>query len=261
MAALTDNRDTRELESGRGQVAQFDIYNDEIVYAGGMLAVDYAGEVHAAGDTLGLRVLGCVPVKVDNADDGEKSEVQRGIFRYANSETYPLSRNNIGHPCYVEDDQTVAGHSTNLVAAGLVHDVDSEGVWVDQSLAATQTAIRQAKQKVVAVTAENLSVTTAQCFQGNVVVTAENSSATTLTLPTAAAGYRLGVQRINAGAGYDVVVTAASADKVRGSTEAGTITNDTDAVSDVLYLETVNATDWVDASPLAKDRAEWAPST
>lgn len=261
MAALTDNRDTRELASGRGQVAKFDIYDAEIVYAGGMLAVDSAGEVHAASDTLGLRVLGRVPAKVDNSADGEKSEVQRGIFRYANSTSHALSRNNIGQPCYVEDDQTVAGSSTNLVPAGLVHDVDSDGVWVDQSLAACQTAIAAARKKVVAVTDTTATLTAAQAFQGNVVITAENDGATTLTLPAAAAGYRLGIQRINAGDGYDVVVTAASGDKVRGSTAGGTITNDTDAVSDVLTLETIDATDWVDATPLAKDRAEWAPST
>lgn len=261
MAALTDNRDTRELANGRGQVAKFDIVNAEIVYAGGMLAVDSAGEVHAASDTLGLRVLGRVPAKVDNTADGEKSEPQRGIFRYANHTSNALSRNNIGQPCYVVDDQTVAASSTNLVPAGLVFDVDSEGVWVDQSLAACQAAIRMARQMLVAVTATTATLSAAQVFQGNVVVTAVNASGTVLTLPTAAAGYRIGVQRIDATAGRDVTITAPTGDKVRGSAAAGSAVNDTDAVSDILYLETVDATDWVDAFPLAKDRAEWAPST
>ena len=37
--------------------------------------------------------------------------------------------------------------------------------------------------------------------------------------------------------------------------------NTTDAVSQVLYLEARDATDWVDAAPLASDRAVWVAST
>lgn len=34
-------------------------------------------------------------------------------------------------PCYVKDDETVSGSSTNAAPAGIVYDVTSDGVWVD----------------------------------------------------------------------------------------------------------------------------------
>jgi hypothetical protein len=260
MSALSDNRNT-PAQAGDGFADDFTVIASDILYAGGMGAIDSTQEIQPASDTLGLRVVGRIPVKVDNTADGLTSEVELGVFRYANSSTAPLTRAMIGDACYVEDDQTVAATSTNLVAAGLVVDVDSKGVWVDQRLAALTTARRIARPKVVAVTGTTSTLTAAQAFQGNVVVTASNSGATTLTMPAAATGLRIGVQRLTAGAGYDVVLQAGSGDTVRGSTVAGTATNDTDAVSQILWLEAENVTNWADASPLAADRAEWAPST
>lgn len=260
MAALTDNRDTPEL-LGDDLVADLTILNDEVIYGGAMIAIDSSLESQAAADTAGLRVVGRAPKKVDNADDGSTDNVERGIFRYAVSSTFPITRAGIGTVCYVEDDQTVAGSSTNLIAAGLVHDVDSSGVWVDQTAAALATARRLARPKVLAKT-DDYTITAAQAFQGNIVFTGSKATTgNTFTLPAAASGYRVGIQRLTATAGYDVVVTAGTGDTVRGSAAAGTITNDTDAVSDVLWLETADATAWLDAMPLAKDLAEWTPST
>jgi hypothetical protein len=257
MTALADNRNTPKL-AGEGFVDDFTAINADILYAGGMGAIDSTQEIQPASDTLGLRVVGRIPVKVDNTADGEASEVDSGIFRYVNSTTAPVTRAQVGDVCYVEDDQTVASTSTNLVAAGLVVDVDSKGVWVDQRPASLSMARRIARPKVVAVTATTATLTAAQAFQGNVVVTASNSGATTLTMPAAAAGLRIGVQRLTAGAGYDVSLAAASADTVLGSE---TVLNDTDAVSQVLWLEAENVTNWALGAPVASDRAEWASST
>lgn len=257
-----DNETIKGPLAGLALVQALTVLDTEKMYVGGLMAVDNAGEAQMASDTLGLRVLGICPENVDNSDDGETvAPPKPGIFRLNNSSTNAVTVGMRGRPCYVEDDNTVASTSTNLVPAGLVHDVDTDGVWVDLRPEALAIARRLARPKVVSITDGTATVSAAQAFQGNVVLACDNATGVTLTLPTAAAGYRLGVQRTSATAAHDVVVTAAAGDKVRGSAAAGTITNDTDAVSDVLWLETEDATDWVDAEPLAKDREEWEASS
>lgn len=262
MSALTaDNQNIKGPLLGENLVRDLTVYNAEIMYKYGLQAIDYAGETQMASDTLGLKVIGFCCKKVDNTNDGETIDPPLiGIYRISNSSTYPITAVMKGKPAYVEDDNHVAAFSTNLVVAGLIHDVDADGVWLDVRPASMAIAMAQALPKVVAVTGTTATLTAAQCFQGNVVITAENAAGVTLTLPTAQAGYRIGIQRINAGQGYDVVLQAPSGDTVRGSAAAGTATNDTDAVSDILWLETYNGTAWVDAFPLAKDRAEWTAS-
>jgi hypothetical protein len=134
MTALSDNRDTKKLASENYAQKAFAVLNGEILYAGGMLAMNTSTmEVQMASDSAGLVVLGRCPKYVDNTFDGEVSNVDFGVFQYANSTTYPLTKTYIGKVCYAEDDNIV-GHSpgTNAVKAGIVYDVDDEGVWVIQ---------------------------------------------------------------------------------------------------------------------------------
>jgi hypothetical protein len=226
-----------------------------------MQAIDYTGEIQPASDTLGLKVIGRCEAQVDNTVDGHTSNAKCGIFRYANSSTYALTRANIGRPCYVENDQTVGAGSTYYVPAGIVVDVDSSGVWVDQSPLALAAARAAAIPYVSAQTGTTATVTAAMAFQGNVVMTASNSGATVITLPSAVPGYRIGIQRVNAGAGYDVTITPGSADTVRGGTTVQSAVNTTDAISQVLWIETINDTAWVDAGPLAGDRSVWVATS
>ncbi len=258
MTALSADNEALATLAGKTLTQKLTILNAEVIYAGGMVARDYAGEVQMASDTLGLRVLGVAIEQVDNAADGETLSPPSGaIHLMANSSTAPVVAGMIGKPCYVEDDNTVAAHSTNLVAAGLVHDVDTDGVWVDFSPVALAQARALAKPLVVAVTDTTYTALATQAFQGNVVLAIDNASGVVVTLPAAAGGYRLGFQRTAATAAHDVSIQAPTGDTVRGSAAAKKVVNDTDAVSQVLYLETTGAADWVDAAPLASDRAEW----
>jgi hypothetical protein len=193
MSALTENRDTPEILGRKLQVA-LTIYAAEKMYAGGMLAIDSADEVQMAGDTAGLRVVGRAPLEVDNTDDGETTNVEHGVFRYANSSSYPVARSAIGEPCYVEDDQTVAGQSTNYVAAGLVYDVDASGVWVDQTAQALAVARALTPVALVDKTAD-YTVTAALAFGGRTVFRCIKDGGMTLTLPSAVAGMKVGGQR------------------------------------------------------------------
>ena len=131
MCALAANRDTPEIKHPRFLAAKFTVLNDAVLYAGAILAIDSANEIQPAADTAGLKVVGRCPLALDNAADGLESQVEQGVFRYANSGTYPITRAMIGRVAYVENDETVGYNSTNKVRAGLVYDVDSDGVWVD----------------------------------------------------------------------------------------------------------------------------------
>jgi len=257
MSALIENRSSPELE-GKNVLGSFTILATEIMYAGGMGAQLYTGEVQEAADVVGLRVLGRVAQKVDNTLDGLSCLIEAGVFQYDNSSSNPLSRLNLGQVCYVETDQCVASTSTYLIAAGLVFDVDANGVWVDQRPAAMAEARRLAQTLVVANTATTYAILATHCFQGNVCVTHDAASIITATLPTAVPGYRIGAQRISATAAHDNTITANTSDTIRGGSAGGNISNTVDAISGILWLYASNAANWIDDTPLAADRGSWA---
>jgi hypothetical protein len=70
------------------------------------------------------------------------AQVEAGVFRWDNSTSDPVTIASLRHLCYVVDDQTVAATSaptgTPAVAtrgiAGIVMDVDTNGVWVATGL-------------------------------------------------------------------------------------------------------------------------------
>ena len=66
--------------------------------------------------------------------NGTAIKVRRGVFRFGNSaSTDAIGRTEIGKPCYVVDDQTVAetNNSGARPVAGTVFGVDAQGVWVE----------------------------------------------------------------------------------------------------------------------------------
>ena len=257
----TEDRDTlRIVNPPRYLQTAIAVKDDAVLDAGKMVARDENGELVAAADTLGLRVLGILETGVDNAADGETATPAFGVQLFDNSSSNPLVQAHIGQPCYVEDDETVAADSTNLVPAGLVVDVTSDGVWVQQDPVSLGQALRNARPKVITKTAA-YTITAAEAHQGNMVIrVGAAGGSTTITLAAVATGQRFGLQRGSATAGDDVVGQAGSGDTVAGSAAAGTITNDTDAVSDFVWLEAVNENDLVIAAPYAADYAEWAAS-
>lgn len=105
-------------------------------WQGGMVQVNAAGRVVPASATIANRTLGLAVRTVNNvggAAGAATVKVRRGTFRYANSTAGDLlARLDIGATCYVVDDQTVAktNNAGARPAAGIVHDVDAQGVWV-----------------------------------------------------------------------------------------------------------------------------------
>lgn len=93
---------------------------EKTVYAGTLGALDADGNVVPASDTAGLIVAGRVeamPLK-DTFKAGESVLLKRGVFVFSNSGTNPLTAEQIGKICVVEDDNTVAATSANKIGAG-----------------------------------------------------------------------------------------------------------------------------------------------
>lgn len=90
-------------------------------------AQDGAGRADIAADNTG------------GAAGAIRVDWRRGVFRFNNSAAADLiGLADIGKPCFIVDDNTVAksnGGATRS-AAGVVDDVDTDGVWVrlDESL-------------------------------------------------------------------------------------------------------------------------------
>lgn len=104
------------------------------IFMGAIAALDANGRAVPASDTAGLKVAGMCEETCDNTGGaaGALSIVARkGVFRYANSATNPVTQALVGKDCYIEDDSTVASTGTHKVRAGVVVEIDNEGVWVD----------------------------------------------------------------------------------------------------------------------------------
>lgn len=123
MAALTANRNTKRRD---GEL--FGLEAAQTIYAGAMVALNAGGRAVPATAAGGP----CVGVARHQADAGEPVLVRRGVFGLADAaDDAALTRADIGATVYVADDQTVKKKNSGTDAvAGIVMDVDAEGVWV-----------------------------------------------------------------------------------------------------------------------------------
>lgn len=124
MAALTADRNTRRRD---GDLFSFEAA--AAIYAGAMVALNAEGKAVPATATGKV----CVGVAQHYAAAGEQVRVRRGVCNFEDAaDDTALSRADIGATVYVADDQTVkkAAGSPAAPVAGIVADVDAEGVWV-----------------------------------------------------------------------------------------------------------------------------------
>jgi hypothetical protein len=140
MTATIANRNTPELAGLGSLPADIAVKNDEVLFAGTMIATDATPEIVNASDTSALVVVGRCPIGIDNAADGEVVNPEMGCFLYENDGDNAVVAGD--KVCYVHDNQTVCATagSTNKIVAGLVIQVTADGVWVDQTLAGLRTA-------------------------------------------------------------------------------------------------------------------------
>ena len=133
MAALTKDRDTQRKQDP--DLVSFPVKAATTIYAGSLVVND-AGVAAPGRAATTLKALGRAEHYVANpgAAGAEKVTVRRGIFRFANSSAGDLiALSDVGNNCYIVDDQTVAktdGSSARSIA-GVIRDVDAQGVWVE----------------------------------------------------------------------------------------------------------------------------------
>ncbi|MBL4751463.1 MAG: hypothetical protein JKX71_12935 [Amylibacter sp.] len=117
------------------------------IYAGAMLVRNAAGYILPATTTLNQVGVGRAEAQVDNtagADGAVNVDFLPGNFRYANSAAGDLiTIADIGSIAWAVDDQTVAKtNGTNTRSrAGVIDNVDPQGVWVRFDEALTAAAV------------------------------------------------------------------------------------------------------------------------
>ena len=123
MAALTANRNTKRRD---GELFGFEAA--KTIYAGALVAINADGKAVPATATGTV----CAGVAQHQTAAGEPVLVRRGVFGLADAaDDAALTRADIGSTVYVADDQTVKKKNSGTDAvAGIVMDVDAEGVWV-----------------------------------------------------------------------------------------------------------------------------------
>jgi hypothetical protein len=141
MTALSVERDTPQM----GDDAVADLHSLPIAAAvkalrGGICVINASGYAAPATAALNLVAIGRFEETYDNTSgsNGAKNvKVRSGVFRFGNSGTTDaLTTADIGKPCYLVDDQTVARTSSVGARsfAGRVMDVDTTGVWVEMGV-------------------------------------------------------------------------------------------------------------------------------
>lgn len=125
--------------------ARYAIATGAVLIDGNLVALDATGKIAAAADAAGLTVAGYLFMTRDGF-----AEVREGIILVSNDEDHPLTRAQRGQIAYVKDDDTVsADPGSHAVVAGLVVDVDADGVWLDCRNASLAAARAKAETPVI----------------------------------------------------------------------------------------------------------------
>lgn len=133
MAALTQDRNTRWRE---GQQVRHPMAAAAKVYAGALVFLDEDGNA-TSSVAAGKSVAGVAQEAMDNSAGAAGAAsvlVKRGVFHFHNSAGGDeIGRAELMGAAYAADDQTLAktdGGEAARPFAGLVVDVDDDGVWV-----------------------------------------------------------------------------------------------------------------------------------
>lgn len=133
MTALAKDRNTPRLE---GDVHSGLVAASTTIFAGALLMRNAAGYVIEGQTATGLVGVGRAEEQVDNSSgsNGDLAvKFRPGTYRFANSAAADeITIAEIGDVAYAVDDQTVAktDGTASRSPAGIIVDVDAQGVWV-----------------------------------------------------------------------------------------------------------------------------------
>ena len=136
MTATTTDRNTPRRA---GEDYSFGVAASTKIPAGVIVQCDSTGYARngTADTSVSLKTLGVSQALADNSAGAAGATlvpVKRGVFRFGNSASSDaIALKDINADCYVVDNQTVAltNGSSTRVKAGVIKDVDADGVWVD----------------------------------------------------------------------------------------------------------------------------------
>lgn len=104
--------------------------------AGAIACLNASGFIVPASAAAGLKAVGIFDeTKTGGAADGdERITVRRDLgesYAFADAEDgAAIDLSNVGDVAYIEDDQTVRLNATGTSAAGIIDDVDADGVHI-----------------------------------------------------------------------------------------------------------------------------------
>lgn len=134
MTALTTNRNTVERSNN---LFSFPVAASTKIYQGSLACVNANGLAVPGSTSTTLKCVGRAEEFTDNStglDGAIKIQVKRGCFKFSNSTSADLiALKDIGSIAYIVDDQTVAltDGSATRSKAGIIRDVDGDGVWIE----------------------------------------------------------------------------------------------------------------------------------
>ena len=129
---LTADRNTQMKD---GELISVPVAANAKIYAGAITVANATGYAAPGAAALDLTYLGRAEEAVDNtggADGAKTVLVRRGkAFKFKNAAADAVTQAELGEPCYIADDETVARTSAGARSvAGIVVAVDADGVWV-----------------------------------------------------------------------------------------------------------------------------------
>lgn len=201
----------RNTPSRAGEEFVYPVKASVTIYAGALVVAGSDGYARPARVATGDITLGRAEEKVtgSGSDGAVKVRVSRGIFRFDNSsDSDAITIAEIGRACFAASDHAVAktsGSSTRS-PAGIVVDVDADGVWVDTrttplALAAGGLAAANNLSDVAAAATARTNLGVHLDHMGDPVIAtpgAENSNA-----------INVGIQLRTVGGGADLAVRGA----------------------------------------------------
>lgn len=136
MAALTAVRSTKRWGGGGPErLYEPPMAASTTIHQGSLVALNAAGFLVPAAAGTTLKVLGrAEESKTAGAGQNPRVKVSTGVFNWTNSGTNAVTIASRGGLVYAEDDQTVGSLATGFSVAGVLVDIDSDGVWVNVGL-------------------------------------------------------------------------------------------------------------------------------
>ena len=129
MTALSANRNTKERENA---LFSFPVAASTKIYQGSLVAINASGYAVPASTSTTLKCVGRAEQLADNsagANGAIQIQVKRGCFKVVNGESITLA--SVGANAYLTDDQTVGTTSAGKSIAGVIRDVEADGVWIE----------------------------------------------------------------------------------------------------------------------------------